>query len=82
MKVLYGVLLTVGLCFCAAGAVGHTAAWAAAALCFLRPQWLLWDSVIRGKVDTGKNKSLLELYLKSDRIYGGEQKCSMKKVYC
>ena len=33
MKVLYGVLLTVGLCFCAAGAVGHTAAWAAAALC-------------------------------------------------
>lgn len=34
MKVFYGVLLTVGLCFCAAGAVGHTAAWAAAALCF------------------------------------------------
>ena len=34
MKVLYGVLLTVGLCFCAAGTVGHTAAWAAAALCF------------------------------------------------
>lgn len=48
-------------------------------LCFLRPQWLLWDSVIRGKVDTGKNKSLLELYLKSDRVYGGEQKYSMKK---
>lgn len=33
MKILYGVLLTVGLCFCAEGAVGH-AAWAAAALCF------------------------------------------------
>ena len=45
----------------------------------MRPQWLLWDSVIRGKVDTGKNKSLLELYLKSDRVYGGEQKYSMKK---
>lgn len=49
---------------------------------FLLPQWLLWDSVIRGKEDTGKNKSFLELLLKSDRICGGEQKCSMKKVYC
>ena len=80
MKVLYGVLLTVGLCFCAAGAVGHTGL--RQRYVFLLPQWLLWDSVIRGKEDTGKNKSFLELLLKSDRICGGEQKCSMKKVYC
>ncbi len=44
MKVLYWVLFIVAVCFCVVGFMGHTAAWGAATLSFLRYNGYDWTT--------------------------------------
>ena len=49
MRIIYWVLLIVGVCFCVGGFMGHTAAWGGSALSFFAATMI--------KTNNRKNKS-------------------------